>query len=121
MAGGFDSEQSDRNSVTGGDRERGRRPAKGRIVIRTIAGFARRAKTHVISFCALAWPGAALGSIVAFMAFNSYAALCARTGLGSAADVAIGTVFGLVAIDHGCIRAVKHSLYALCHLAHLGF
>ena len=57
MAGEFDSEQSDKDSVTGGDRDRGRRPGKGRIVIRTIAGFARRAKTDVVSFCALAWPG----------------------------------------------------------------
>jgi len=65
---------------------------------RRLVSFFGRCARPCTRFCRLAWPGAAIGLIVAALFFPAYAGLCMGTGLGSAIDVAGLLLLGAVVL-----------------------
>ena len=52
---------------------------------------------EITLFASAAWPGAAIGSVVAVMAFMAYMGFYLRTGMGTLGDVVVSALLGAVA------------------------
>lgn len=72
-------------------------PGVWRSIGRASVGCLRRCVTACTRFCGLAWPGAAVGLIVAALFIPAYGGFCMGTGLGTAIDVAGCLLVGAIA------------------------
>ncbi len=69
----------------------------GRSICRRVGGSLRACGTACARFCGLAWPGAAVGLIVAALFFPTYGGFYMGTGLGTAIDMAGCLLVGAIA------------------------
>ena len=68
----------------------------GRSLGRRIASLFGLCARPCTRFCGLAWPGAAVGLIVAALFFPAYGGLCLGTGLGAVVDIVGSLLLGAI-------------------------
>ncbi len=68
-----------------------------RSIGRHLVSFLRRCMTAYTRFCGLAWPGAAIGLVIAALFLPTYGGFCIGTGLGTIVDVAGCLLVGAIA------------------------
>jgi hypothetical protein len=79
--------------------ERGVSMGLWRSIGQHVASFFGLCARPCVRFCGLAWPGAAIGLIVAALFFPAYGGLCMGTGLGTVIDVAGSLLLGAIILS----------------------
>ncbi|MCX5644392.1 MAG: hypothetical protein NTZ17_06865 [Phycisphaerae bacterium] len=83
-----------------------------RSIGRRIASLCGLCARPCVRFCRLAWPGAAVGLIVAALFFPAYGGLCMGTGLGAVVDVAGSLLLGAVILTLATLLVLLGLVFA---------